>query len=759
MNKCSVLCQVIGVTTILSLIGCNVHAPRATQKGSAAVNRELLDVFPASTVVLPAENQGTTELSSTYTPSGSLWADQLDESKVFNHEIKHIQGEDNSYVLRLGKGGQLYSLRGAFGESIPPQGVGNPWNDEVWQFVAVCTKYNNALAQDPSLPAELKEKLAKLPYEQWYFLHNSGTYIPSALDSGVFTVSCDVMSDPEKPGSLDLWVRGTAPDGSRPSIGSVLVGPDTISMNGTNHAIGRPGVWRHIELTFEIGGTAAQEIRAVFRDGEGKEVTMSAPFRTPEITSLLMINLSPGSGTPGVVYVDNLNVKRVVDGVTEWPMRGDFENFTLLDVHGADPEKGREAVVTDRVAASGKKSLKIRNGTEPGQPGIPRLRFMLGSTIANYLYCPLLAEDTPEDGRTYRSVNWGFVPQQNTIHRSPLLYYVQTRDAGDGIIEVTYVVHNFSARDDIVFDWLNAPWGGTRMSSLPYHYLSSPEGELKDREWMKKNASAIGVRKTGGWNLSSAGESPDSPSLALVFGRDKNLEAEQEKKAKGQPYLQLGESIYRHMIGQEMPEGWRTIPENVWRNYEVAVVIPRFRLAPGTTIWYRSYLVVNRRDQAIELAKSLVDQVDYGLLTFDAATTPKVPVFIENGEVRDSGKAPAFQLFAQPVTGTMPLFLIENAMTGEDVITTDPYIFVAQEKLDLGLPPDDPKYDYYRSATGYSMAKNNSHWKRLLGYAYTSKPEQGSFAPLSSVLGAPLFPAADVHHRDVWVEVAGKVNP
>ena len=414
---------------------------------------------------------------------------------------------------------------------------------------------------------------------------------------------------------------------------------------------------------------------------------------------------------------------------------------------------------------------------------MPRLRFMLGSTIANYLYCPLLAQDTPDDGRSYRSVNWGFVPQQNTIHRSPLLYYVQTRDAGDGIIEVTYVVHNFSTRDDIVFDWLNAPWGGTRMSSLPYHYLSSPEGELKDREWMKVNAEAIGVRSTGGWNLSSAGESPDSPSLALVFGRDKNLEAEKEKTAKGQPHIQIDESIYRHMIGQEMPENWRTIPENVWRNYEVAVVIPRFRLAPGKTIWYRSYLVVNRRDRAIELAKSLVDQVDYGLLTFDAATTPKVPVFIENGEVvaegvryqasgvsnpdlkpetrnlEPDGVHPAFWLYAQPVPGTLPLFLIENATTGEDVVTTDPYIFVAQEKLDLGLPLDDPRYDYYRSATGYSLAENNSHWKRLLGYAYTSKPETGSFAPLSSELGAPLFPAANEHHREVWVETAGTVGP
>ena len=34
--------------------------------------------------------------------------------------------EFNSYQIRIGKGGNLYSLRGAFGESVPPQFRPNP---------------------------------------------------------------------------------------------------------------------------------------------------------------------------------------------------------------------------------------------------------------------------------------------------------------------------------------------------------------------------------------------------------------------------------------------------------------------------------------------------------------------------------------------------------------------------------------------------------------------------------------------------------
>ena len=112
---------------------------------------------------------------------------------------------------------------------------------------------------------------------------------------------------------------------------------------------------------------------------------------------------------------------------------------------------------------------------------------------------------------------------------------------------------------------------------------------------------------------------------------------------------------------------------------DVAVIIPKFLLTPGRSIWYRSFLIVGRRDKVIQQAKSLVGMVDYGLVTFDPKNTPTVPVVIENG------RAPTFQLYAQPVDGTMPLFLIKNTTTGHYAVTTDPYIFIPKEKVDLEL--------------------------------------------------------------------------
>jgi hypothetical protein len=533
----------------------------------AAAPAELLDVFPPSTVKMPGK-EGETVTATSYYPSGSTWQKDLDERWVFHREIKHVQDKDNSFALRVGRGGQIYSLRGPFGESLPPSwrpdGPSSPWNDEVWQFVAICEKYNDTLFKRGKISDEVKQRIEKTGFPRLHqFIHNSGAYMESGLE-----------------------------------------------------------------------------------------------------------------------VMDNL-------------------------------------------------------------------------------YCPMLAAAASDDGRIYRTLNWGLVPW-NTPHRSPLLYYVQTRDVGDGVIELTWVVHNFSVREDMVFDWLNAPWGGTRLTSLPYHYVSTPDGRLMDRKEVHQTKDMwnkpVDVRETGGWNLSCANENPDSPSLALVFGRDRHLEEELKKVAEGQPHCQFANSIYRDAStlgkGDFREQDWLQAPENAHRNYDVAVVIPKFRLAPGTTIWYRSFLVVNSKDRAIELAKSLVDSVDYGLLTFDPASTPLVPVFIQDGRVVEKGGSgsPAFELFARPVPGTMPVFLVENLTTGQEIITTDMYAFFDKEKLNWEIPPEHPDADYYNTGYAYRLEKHNSKWKRLLGYGYVNRPDSGSYRKLSDLLKPALFPAPDTYHLDLWVK-------
>ncbi len=552
-----------------------------TRATGRATDREILNVFPDSTV--SAQNKFETTIQSKYSPSSSIWAEGLNEEAVFQAELTHREDETNSFSLRMGRGGQIYSLRGPFGESVPPSWRAeaqdrSPWNDEVWQFVAVCKRYNDLrnLRAGKNKSEEAIKQFTELPYANLYFVHNSGAYIPN-------------------------------------------------------------------------------------------------------------------------------------------------------------------------------------------------------STEINSLYCPLLAVSQTKDG--YQMLNWGLVPQIKTIHRSPILYYTNVRDAGSGIIEMTWVVHNFSVRDDLVFDHLNAPWGGTRVSSLPFKYATDSKGELVPRSELLNEFRVTDVRKTSGWDISCASEAGDSPSLALIYGRDKNLEKEKERRKSGEPWCQTKNSLYRSWRAgnpsyQTTWSDWATRPENSFRNYDVCEIIPKLRLTPGNSIWFRSYLVVGNKDRVIKQAKSLVDQVDYGLLEFDPDSTARLKVFNQDKRLvtqigsnepetliatvqKDAARfaKESFQLFAKPVKGTQPLFLITNTITQQPVLTTDPYLFVKQEKLDVTVPELHPDHDYYSSVVGYSLDENRSDWQSLVGFGYKEKPKSGNWKQLSSLLDPNLFPAATQFHLDLWVQV------
>ena len=391
------------------------------------------------------------------------------------------------------------------------------------------------------------------------------------------------------------------------------------------------------------------------------------------------------------------------------------------------------------------------------------------------LYCPMLAVTQTTD--SYQMLNWGLVPQIKTMHRSPILYYTQIRDAGDGVIEMTWVVHNFSVRDDIVFDHLNAPWGGTRVSSLPFKYAVTDKKQLVNGSTILSRSNTINVRKTAGWDIACASEAEDAPSLALVYGRDKHLEAERAKEKAGEPFCQTTHSLYRAWRASEPSyknrwEDWKTRPANSFRNFDVCEIIPKLNLEPGKTIWFRSYLVVGNKADVIRKSESLVDQVDYGLLEFASESTPRIQVFdtptgmavrTEDGDAetiiaRADGDSRAFtkrpfRLMARPVPDSQPIMLIKNTETQQPVFTTDPYLFVKQEELDLRVPKSHPDYDYYSSVKGYSLAENNSDWQSLIGFGYKERPETGNWQRLSSLLDPTLFPAATKFHLDLWVEV------
>jgi hypothetical protein len=92
--------------------------PRATQAlavaavvlATARAADPLLDVFPPSVAAVPAAERGEATITRDFTPSGSIWAEGLDETQVFLAELTHRQGADDSFAVRVGKGGDRTSV-------------------------------------------------------------------------------------------------------------------------------------------------------------------------------------------------------------------------------------------------------------------------------------------------------------------------------------------------------------------------------------------------------------------------------------------------------------------------------------------------------------------------------------------------------------------------------------------------------------------------------------------------------------------------
>jgi hypothetical protein len=88
------------------------------------------------------------------------------EKDVFLAQMQHYDPNTNrTWRARIGKGGNLYSFVGAFGEAMPPQNHElAPWIDEVWQMVAVDQSKNG------------KQVLPQQTQADPYFIHQAGTY-------------------------------------------------------------------------------------------------------------------------------------------------------------------------------------------------------------------------------------------------------------------------------------------------------------------------------------------------------------------------------------------------------------------------------------------------------------------------------------------------------------------------------------------------------------------------------------------------------
>ena len=122
-----------------ALIAALLFVPLTARPEPALAASALLDVFPAAKAPTFYEQPSEFVVSRQFRPgtSRSQWAAGVDERAVFHAYLTHKSTAERSWELRLGQGGQLYSIVSLFGEAMPPQSVLAPFVDEVWQMVAI----------------------------------------------------------------------------------------------------------------------------------------------------------------------------------------------------------------------------------------------------------------------------------------------------------------------------------------------------------------------------------------------------------------------------------------------------------------------------------------------------------------------------------------------------------------------------------------------------------------------------------------------
>jgi hypothetical protein len=160
------------ITNVVTFTGFGERAPAVVLQSDGlwlrliappGLSERLCSLVPPSRVA-PVWSNTVFSAAREYDPSGSAWSLTFDEAHVLDTTLKQtvLDSPVRSWELRTGRGGFIYSLRTPLlGETVPPSwrsdGDTSPWNDEVWQGVAV---------------GPLND-----PPESRYFMHQSGVYM------------------------------------------------------------------------------------------------------------------------------------------------------------------------------------------------------------------------------------------------------------------------------------------------------------------------------------------------------------------------------------------------------------------------------------------------------------------------------------------------------------------------------------------------------------------------------------------------------
>lgn len=253
-------------------------------------------------------------------------------------------------------------------------------------------------------------------------------------------------------------------------------------------------------------------------------------------------------------------------------------------------------------------------------------------------------------------------------NRPNLLNWQRTKDLGDGIIEVTHTMYNFG--EDSV-DFHNVPWGGMRNSVFDQMLVSNPDGTYTNKavdsfnQWQNQ---VLNIGDTGGWAAFTEKTSRRGP----VVGTDRGMAI-----VFGDTDTKLAEDW------QPNQSSWRWGGTDRTRDYLVGTLRRSVYVDPGDAFSSRYYMVLGDVDhiQSTIEERGLVADATYDKITTEDTAASLLGWQVVNSDgvisVEETiGAEVDFHTFAQPVTGSKPLFILED-VDGNEHLSTDPYALSA----------------------------------------------------------------------------------
>lgn len=363
-------------------------------------------------------------------------------------------------------------------------------------------------------------------------------------------------------------------------------------------------------------------------------------------------------------------------------------------------------------------------------------------------YCPLLASEWNQEARTYTMMNWGLCPTIS-VNRSDVIFVVQLRDIGGGVIELNHLCYNFGT---FAYHTCATMWGGVRTSVFPELVLSNPDGSYRFHTPFNLQAKDVygPIMETGGWAAATQNAAnPSSYALGLVFGRDPHWIEQRTLKHTGKPHWQRSATVY----GAGDSRGGE-------RDYTVINMDNRVFIKPGDCFHRRTYMAIGTLQEVAEAGRKLESFTELRPVEFKESDTPLLPLYIKHAdknppqptlEKPTPDAQPLCQLYSKPVTHSRPVFLLQDGGTNEYILTTDPALQCRKLPFENPYPAGHDKRAALENRHQYLTHQTRTKSWQLLGYAIPADKadiniQHRKLSDLPDL--APLFQAGECAQAD-----------